>query len=68
MNASDPTRQVAFVATRWSLVAQVAKGSEPQAARALEDLCAAYWYPLYAFLRRRGRTPHDGSSRGLTFR
>jgi len=59
VNASDPIRHVAFVATRWSLVAQVAKGSEPQAARALQDLCAAYWYPLYAFLRRHGRTPQD---------
>ena len=26
---------------------------------ALEELCGLYWYPLYAFLRRRGFAPHD---------
>lgn len=30
-----------------------------QAHAALEKLCQAYWYPLYAFVRRLGRTPHD---------
>jgi RNA polymerase sigma-70 factor (ECF subfamily) len=28
---------------------------------ALERLCAQYWYPLYAFLRRRGRRPDDAA-------
>jgi RNA polymerase sigma-70 factor (ECF subfamily) len=27
--------------------------------RRLEKLCNAYWYPLYAYLRRVGRSPHD---------
>lgn len=26
---------------------------------ALEKLCQAYWYPLYAYARRLGQTPHD---------
>lgn len=30
-----------------------------QAGAALENLCQAYWYPLYAFVRRLGRSPHD---------
>ena len=30
-----------------------------RACRALEHLCAAYWYPLYAFVRRQGQSPHD---------
>ncbi len=31
----------------------------PQAAEALEKLCRTYWYPLYAFVRRRGYRPED---------
>jgi RNA polymerase sigma factor (sigma-70 family) len=30
-----------------------------EARDALERLCRAYWYPLYAYIRRRGRTAHD---------
>lgn len=29
------------------------------AEEALEALCRAYWFPLYAFVRRQGVTPHD---------
>jgi RNA polymerase sigma-70 factor (ECF subfamily) len=31
----------------------------PQAARALEELCRTYWYPLYAYVRRRGHGAAD---------
>ena len=34
-------------------------GSEAEAARALEALCRHYWYPVFALLRREGRSPHD---------
>lgn len=30
-----------------------------RAARALEELCVRYWYPVYAFTRRRGSGPHE---------
>ncbi len=30
-----------------------------QVRSALAELCQAYWYPLYSFVRRRGYTPHD---------
>jgi RNA polymerase sigma-70 factor (ECF subfamily) len=33
--------------------------SSPDSAAALEALCRAYWYPLYAFVRRQGRSPSD---------
>ena len=47
-----------FHTTRWSLVASAAGASE-QSRAALADLCAAYWYPTYAFIRRRGHSPDD---------
>jgi RNA polymerase sigma-70 factor (ECF subfamily) len=31
----------------------------PESAAALESLCRAYWYPLYAYVRRCGQSPHD---------
>lgn len=53
----DPTPG-AFKPTRWSLVAQSRGEGEP-AERALAELCAAYWFPLYAWSRRFGAEPAD---------
>ena len=36
-----------------------AGGSSAKAHEALSNLCAAYWYPLYAFVRRQGHSAHD---------
>ena len=33
--------------------------STPQSDRALEELCRSYWFPLYAYVRRRGHTKED---------
>jgi RNA polymerase sigma-70 factor (ECF subfamily) len=33
--------------------------ASPQADHALEELCRAYWFPLYAYVRRRGHTKED---------
>ena len=33
----------------------------PEGHQALESLCQAYWYPLYAFVRRQGSTPQDAA-------
>jgi RNA polymerase sigma factor (sigma-70 family) len=49
----------AFQPTRWTLIAE-ANGPDRAAARAaLEKLCAACWYPLYGYVRRRGLSPED---------
>jgi len=48
-----------FLTTRWSLVLHAGRASSPQAERALESLCSIYWYPLYAFIRRRGHSRED---------
>ena len=43
-----------FQATRWTLV-RSASGDSPESRQALSDLCAAYYEPIVAFLRREGR-------------
>src|SRR5438093_2499764 len=53
-----------FHTTHWSLVFAAAERDGQQSKLALEDLCGAYWYPLYAFLRRRGHAAED--ARDLT--
>lgn len=48
-----------FAATDWSLVL-AAGGTNAESVRpALSRLLEAYWYPLYAFVRRKGRSPDD---------
>ena len=48
-----------FATTHWSVVLAAADEGRPEAAEALETLCRTYWYPLYAFVRRRGHNPED---------
>ncbi len=43
-----------FQTTCWSVVISARDGQTPDARAALETLCATYWYPLYAFVRRKG--------------
>ena len=46
-----------FPSTRWSLILAARGRADPRAREALAALCGAYWYPLYAFIRRRGHDP-----------
>jgi RNA polymerase sigma factor (sigma-70 family) len=48
-----------FASTRWSLVAAAGQGASPEAREALAVLCQTYWYPLYAYARRRLPTAED---------
>ena len=48
-----------FASTRWSLVAAAGQPESPESAAALASLCRLYWYPLYAYARRRLPTPED---------
>jgi hypothetical protein len=50
----EPQRVPDFPTTHWSRVVQSVGGSSSESRVALEGPCAAYWYPLYAFIRRRG--------------
>ena len=49
-----------FATTHWSVVLN-AQGDSPEASLALSTLCRAYWYPVYAFIRRRGKGPEDAA-------
>jgi RNA polymerase sigma-70 factor (ECF subfamily) len=53
-----------FTTTRWSLVLEAGEGGAGRSERALAELCERYWYPLYAYVRRRGHDPED--ARDLT--
>jgi RNA polymerase sigma-70 factor (ECF subfamily) len=44
-----------FNTTRWSVVRNAGATEEDVRREALRDLCEAYWYPLYAYLRRIGK-------------
>ena len=49
-----------FNTTHWTSVLLAGRTDSPEAAPALERLCRAYWYPLYAYARRLGRSHEDG--------
>jgi RNA polymerase sigma factor (sigma-70 family) len=48
-----------FTTTRWSVVLAAGGATSSQVEVALAELCRTYWYPLYAFIRRKGYRPHD---------
>lgn len=64
MSPGQTASHRSFQATLWSQVCLAAGMTSPQSQPALEDLCARYWYPIYAFLRRAGEERQD--ARDLT--
>ena len=56
---TPPSGRPAFLTTHWSVVLSAGDKDSPRSAEALEKLCQAYWYPLYAYVRRRGYSPED---------
>jgi len=61
--ASNPPGGSAFVTTQWTRVLE-ARGESADAKAALSDLCAAYYQPVLAFVRR--NAPDEESARDLT--
>lgn len=51
--------QAWFATTHWSVVLAAGRKSSPNSDRALAELCQTYWYPLYAYARRQGKTKED---------
>lgn len=54
-----PLRSPVFATTRWSMVLAAGSETSAEATAALERLCGIYWYPLYAYVRRRGFSEAD---------
>jgi RNA polymerase sigma-70 factor (ECF subfamily) len=54
--SAGPHDPCGFATTRWSLIVAARGNDLPQAREALSRLCADYWYPLYAYIRRHGKT------------
>lgn len=50
----DSSQHRRFATTHWSVVVAAGRPEDPAAQEALATLCAEYWYPLYAYIRRRG--------------
>jgi DNA-directed RNA polymerase specialized sigma24 family protein len=74
MSASSPEpesgslrHRASFPVTHWSAVLSAGIPGSPEATAALEVLCRAYWYPLYAYLRRRGHAVEDAKDLTQTF-
>jgi len=64
MSSSEKSREhptadgAAFGDTQWSVVLGTRRDSAERP-EALQRLCAAYWLPIYGYLRRRGHAPAD---------
>ncbi len=58
-HATTLARERCFVTTHWSVVLAAQHTESSHARPALEELCRAYWRPLYGYIRKRGYTNED---------
>jgi len=56
--SEDALPNSAFQPTRWTLIVH-SRGDGAEAQRAVNELCATYWFPLFAFARRSGWKMED---------
>jgi RNA polymerase sigma factor (sigma-70 family) len=56
-----------FASTQWSIVLAAKDAASPRAADAMAVLCATYWRPLYAYVRRSGRSVEDAQDLTQSF-
>jgi DNA-directed RNA polymerase specialized sigma24 family protein len=54
---NEPPPPARFPTTHWSRVARAGGPPTPEGRAALAELCGAYWYPIYALIRRKGHDP-----------
>lgn len=60
-------RSGVFSTTHWSVVLAAGNKDDAAATDALERLCTKYWYPIYAFVRRRGSDAHTAEDLTQSF-
>jgi len=56
-----------FATTHWSVVLAAGSPSSDESRGALAELCGLYWYPLYAYVRRRGRGAEEAQDLTQSF-
>jgi RNA polymerase sigma factor (sigma-70 family) len=68
-HSSQPTTAPGdiFATTHWTVVLAAGKRHTPRSDHALEELCRTYWFPLYAYVRRRGYSKEDAEDLTQTF-
>jgi RNA polymerase sigma-70 factor (ECF subfamily) len=54
-----PGAALRFETTSWTLIRNASEGGSDVAREAWERLCATYWPPVYAFIRRKGRSTEE---------
>jgi RNA polymerase sigma-70 factor (ECF subfamily) len=62
-----PEKSSPFSTTHWSVVMSAGSDDSGRATVALERLCQAYWFPIYAFTRRRGSDAHEAEDLTQSF-
>ena len=67
MKNGGATKDGGFHTTRWSVIVSAADEASPNNQEALAQLCGHYWYPIYAFARRRGYGAHDSQDLTQSF-
>lgn len=58
-STTAPRLRDVFATTRWTVVLAAGGATSSQSEHALAELCQTYWYPLYAYVRRQGKTKED---------
>jgi RNA polymerase sigma factor (sigma-70 family) len=66
-DAPAQVRRPVFVTTHWSIVLAAGRSDTTRSRDALARLCQTYWYPLYAYVRRRGYSAHDAQDLTQSF-
>jgi len=56
-----------FATTRWTMVMNAGRHGSVEAEQALSALCEAYWFPIYSFIRRQGKTKEDAEDLAQSF-